>query len=205
LGDLLEIFRSGGWLMVPLLLLSLIAIGIIIERLYSLQGSRILPPELVPDIEADVHRGDLDQARDRAEADPSPLATILASGLRNSGLQREVIKESLEESGRHVVADLSRYLTLLGTIAAISPLLGLLGTVIGMIEVFTVITSQGVGDPSVLAGGISQALLTTAFGMSIAIPAIAMHRYFTAKVDRLVVDMEQDALRVVEIIRGDRP
>lgn len=205
MGDLLEVFRSGGWLMVLLLLLSLIAIGIILERLYSLKTDRVLPPSLVEDIEADVHRGDVDQARDRAEWDASPLAQVLASGLRHSGLQREVIKESLEETGRRVVTELSRYLTLLGTIAAISPLLGLLGTVIGMIEVFSVITSKGVGDPSVLAGGISQALLTTAFGMSIAIPTIAMHRYFTAKVDRLVVDMEQRALRVVEVIRGDRP
>lgn len=204
MGDLLDIFRSGGWLMVFLLVLSLVAIGIIIERLYSLRTVRIVPPDLTADIEADVYRGDVDRARDRAETDPSPLGTVLASGLQHSGLQREVIKEAIEETGRHVVADLSRYLTLLGTIAAISPLVGLLGTVIGMIEVFTVITSQGVGDPSVLAGGISQALMTTAFGMTIAIPAIAMHRYFNAKVDRLVVDMEQDALRVVEIIRGDR-
>ncbi|HKJ88576.1 MAG TPA: MotA/TolQ/ExbB proton channel family protein, partial [Gammaproteobacteria bacterium] len=134
----------------------------------------------------------------------SPLGAVLASGLRSSGLQRDVIKESIEETGRHVVADLSRYLTLLGTIAAISPLLGLLGTVLGMIHVFSVITTQGVGDPSVLAGGISQALLTTAFGMSVAIPALAMHRYFNAKLDRLVVDMEQHALRIVEIIQGDR-
>lgn len=205
MGDLLDVLRSGGWLMVPLLLLSLIALAVIIERLYNLRTPRVLPPNLVDDIEADIHRGDVSQARERAEADESPLGEVIASGLRHSGLQREVIKESLEETGRRVVTELSRYLTLLGTIAAISPLLGLLGTVIGMIEVFTVITSQGVGDPSVLAGGISQALLTTAFGMSIAIPALAMHRYFNAKVDRLVVDMEQSALRVAEIIRGDRP
>ncbi|MFB6261499.1 MAG: MotA/TolQ/ExbB proton channel family protein, partial [Thiohalorhabdaceae bacterium] len=143
MGDLLDIFRSGGWLMVFLLVLSLVAIGIIIERLYSLRTVRIVPPDLTADIEADVYRGDVDRARDRAESDPSPLGTVLASGLQHSGLQREVIKEAIEETGRHVVADLSRYLTLLGTIAAISPLVGLLGTVIGMIEVFTVITSQG--------------------------------------------------------------
>ncbi len=204
MADLLDLLRSGGWLMLPLLLLSLLALGIILERLYNLRGIRILPPDLVDAIEADVHRGDLSRARERAEVDESPLATVLASGLRYSGLSREVIKESIEETGRHVVADLSRYLTLLGTIAAISPLLGLLGTVIGMIKVFAVITAQGVGDPNVLAGGISEALLTTAFGMSIAIPALAMHRYFHAKLDRLVVDMEQSALRVVEVIRGDR-
>jgi biopolymer transport protein ExbB len=202
---LLDLLIRGGWIMVPLVILSLLALGIIFERLYSLRTPRILPPELVPAIEADIHRGDLEQARDRAESDTSPLGRILASGLRNSGLSREVIKESVEEAGRHVVTDMSRYLTLLGTIAAISPLLGLLGTVVGMIKVFAVITSQGVGDPSVLAGGISEALLTTAFGMTIAIPAIALHRYFNAKLDRLVVDMEQSALRVVEIIQGDRP
>ena len=202
---MLDLLIRGGWIMVPLVILSLLALGIIFERLYSLRTTRILPPELVPAIEADIHRGDLEQARDRAESDTSPLGRILASGLRNSGLSREVIKESVEEAGRHVVTDMSRYLTLLGTIAAISPLLGLLGTVVGMIKVFAVITSQGVGDPSVLAGGISEALLTTAFGMTIAIPAIALHRYFNAKLDRLVVDMEQNALRVVEIIQGDRP
>ena len=189
---MLDLLIRGGWIMVPLVILSLLALGIIFERLYSLRASRILPPELVPAIEADIHRGDLEQARDRAESDTSPLGRILASGLRNSGLSREVIKESVEEARRHVVTDMSRYLTLLGT-------------VVGMIKVFAVITSQGVGDPSVLAGGISEALLTTAFGMSIAIPAIALHRYFNAKLDRLVVDMEQNALRVVEIIQGDRP
>lgn len=201
---MIDLLIRGGWIMVPLLILSLLALAIIGERLFSLRSARILPPDLVAALESDIERGDLSQARERAESDPSPLATVLASGLRNSGLQREIIKESLEETGRHVVADLSRYLTLLGTIAAISPLLGLLGTVLGMIEVFSVITSQGVGDPSVLAGGISQALLTTAFGMSIAIPALAMHRYFNAKLDRLVVDMEQHALRMAEIIQGDR-
>ena len=191
--------------MIPLLLLSLIALGIIFERLYSLRGGRVLPPDLVEAVISDIHRGDLSRARERAESDGSPLGVVLTSGLRHSGLAREVIKESIEETGRHVVTDLARYLTLLGTIAAVSPLLGLLGTVIGLIHVFTVITAQGVGDPTVLAGGISEALLTTAFGMSIAIPALAMHRYFNAKVDRLVVEMEQAALRVVEIIRGDRP
>jgi biopolymer transport protein ExbB len=201
---LLDLLVQGGWIMALLLVLSLLALGIILERLYNLRASRILPPDLVPAIEADINRGNLKQARQRAEEDPCPLGRILASGLRNSGMSREVIKESVEETGRHVVTDMSRYLTLLGTIAAISPLLGLLGTVVGMIKVFAVITSQGVGDPSVLAGGISEALLTTAFGMTIAIPTIALHRYFNAKLDRLVVDMEQSALRVVEIIQGDR-
>lgn len=194
----------GGWMMLPLLVVSILAVAIILERLYNLRANRMVPGHLVPAIEADVRRGDLEQALERAEADGSPLGVVLASGLRNSGLAREIIKESIEETGRHVVADMGRYLTLLGTIAAVSPLLGLLGTVIGMIKVFAVITAQGVGDPTVLSGGISEALLTTAVGLAIAIPALAMHRYFNAKLDRLVVDMEQSALRVVELIRGDR-
>ena len=195
---------KGGWMMLPLLVVSVLAVAIILERLYNLRAGRMVPGHLVPAIETDVRRGDLEQALQRAESDGSPLAVVLASGLRNSGLAREIIKESIEETGRHVVADMGRYLTLLGTIAAVSPLLGLLGTVIGMIKVFAVITARGVGDPTVLSGGISEALLTTAVGLAIAIPSLAMHRYFNAKLDRLVVDMEQSALRVVELIRGDR-
>lgn len=195
---------KGGWMMLPLLVVSVLAVAIILERLYNLRAGRMVPGHLVPAIEADVRHGELEKALQRAEDDGSPLGVVLASGLRNSGLAREVIKESIEETGRHVVADMGRYLTLLGTIAAVSPLLGLLGTVIGMIRVFAVITARGVGDPTVLSGGISEALLTTAVGLAIAIPALAMHRYFNAKLDRLVVDMEQSALRVVELIRGDR-
>ena len=203
--EMMALLRSGGWLMGPLLVLSVVALWVILERLVALRTRRILPPGLLSAVEADVHRGDLDQARQRLAASPSPLAAILASGLRCSGLSREVIKESIEETGRRVVADLGRYLNLLGTIAAISPLVGLLGTVVGMIKVFEAITAQGLGDPAVLAGGIGEALLTTAAGLAIAIPAVAMHRYFSAKLDRLAIDMEQSALRLVEIVHGDRP
>jgi biopolymer transport protein ExbB len=135
----------------------------------------------------------------------SPLGRILAAGLVNMKNGREIMKESIEEAGRHVVHDLERYLNTLGTIAAITPLLGLLGTVIGMIKVFAAITSFGVGDPTVLAGGISEALITTAAGLSVGIPSLMFYRYFRGRVNALTVNMEQEAIRLVEVIHGDRP
>lgn len=134
----------------------------------------------------------------------SPLGRILAAGLLNRNHSKEVMKESIEEVGRQVVHDLERYLNTLGTIASISPLLGLLGTVIGMIKVFSVIVTAGVGDPAVLAGGISEALITTAAGLSVAIPTLMFHRYFMGSVDKLVLGMEEQALKLVEVIHGER-
>ena len=133
-----------------------------------------------------------------------PLGRILAAGLSNSHHGREIMKDAIEESGRHVVHELEKYLNSLGTIAAITPLLGLLGTVIGMIKVFSAITAFGVGDPTVLAGGISEALITTAAGLSIGIPAMMFYRYFKGRVYSLTVDMEQEAIRLVEVLHGDR-
>jgi biopolymer transport protein ExbB len=134
----------------------------------------------------------------------SPLGRILAAGLVNRSHSKEVMKESIEEVGRQVVHEMERYLNSLGTIASISPLLGLLGTVIGMIKVFTVIVTAGVGDPAVLAGGISEALITTAAGLSVAIPTLIFHRYFMGLVDKLVLAMEEQALKLVEVIHGER-
>ncbi len=134
----------------------------------------------------------------------SPLGRILAAGLVNRDHNKEVMKEAIEEVGRQVVHDLERYLNTLGTIASISPLLGLLGTVIGMIKVFSVIVTAGVGDPGVLAGGISEALITTAAGLSVAIPSLMFHRYFSGLIDRLVIGMEEQALKLVEVIHGER-
>jgi biopolymer transport protein ExbB len=134
----------------------------------------------------------------------SPLGRILAAGLVNRKHSKEVMKESIEEVGRQVVHELERYLNSLGSIASISPLLGLLGTVIGMIKVFSVIVTTGVGDPAVLAGGISEALITTAAGLSVAIPSLFFHRYFMGAVDELVLAMEEQALRLVEVIHGER-
>ncbi len=201
---MLEIVLSGGWLMLPIILCSIIALAIIGERLWSLQHKRITPKHLVAQIWHLHAKGQLTPEQIETVRRGSPLGRILAAGLANMKHDREVMKESIEETGRHVVHELERYLNSLGTIAAISPLLGLLGTVIGMIKVFSVITSQGVGNPAVLAGGISEALITTAAGLSVAIPSLMFYRYFRGLIDGLVVFMEQESIKLVEVIHGDR-
>jgi biopolymer transport protein ExbB len=200
----LELVQSGGWLMVPILLCSVAAVAIIIERLWYLRKKRIAPPQLVAQVQQALARKELTADQIAAVGKTSPLGRILAVGLLNMERDREVMKDAIEEVGRHIVHELGRYLNTLGTIAAITPLLGLLGTVIGMIQVFAAITSFGVGDPTVLAGGISQALITTAAGLSIGIPALMFHRYFRGRVNELTVEMEQQALHLVEFIHGER-
>lgn len=199
-----EIVKSGGWLMVPIILCSIVALAIVGERLWSLQRKRIIPKHLVAQIWHLHSKGQLNAEQINIVRKSSPLGRILAAGLANMHHSREVMKEAIEETGRHVVHDLERYLNTLGTIASITPLLGLLGTVIGMIQVFSVITSQGVGNPTVLSGGISVALITTAAGLSVAIPALMFHRYFRGLIDGLVVFMEQEAIKLVEVIHGER-
>lgn len=199
---MLELVEAGGWLMVPILLCSVISMAIIVERFWTLQRKRITPPNLVVQVWQWAKSGNLTDERLRALRKSSPLGRILAAGLVNRDSSRELMKESIEDVGRHVVHDLDRYLNTLGTIASITPLLGLLGTVIGMIKVFAVITTQGVGDPGVLAGGISEALITTAAGLTVAIPTLMFHRYFRGHVDELVVTMEQEALKMVEAMHG---
>ena len=199
-----EFFKAGGWLMLPILLCSIVAMAIVIERFWSLQRRRIAPDNLVAQVWQWAKAGVLDAKRVQALRISSPLGRILAAGLVNVRHERDVMKESIEEVGRHVVHDLGRYLNTLGTIAAITPLLGLLGTVIGMIKVFAAITTQGVGDAAVLAGGISEALITTAAGLSVAIPTLMFYRYFRGKVGGLVLTMEQEALKMVEVLHGDR-
>jgi biopolymer transport protein ExbB len=200
-----EIVKSGGWLMFPIILCSIVAFAIIGERLWSLQRKRILPKHLVAQIWHMQSKGHISAEQVSSVRNSSPLGRVLAAGLSNVNNSREVMKESIEETGRHVVHELERYMNSLGTIAAITPLLGLLGTVIGMIKVFSVITSQGVGNPAVLAGGISEALITTAAGLSVAIPCLMAHRYFRGLIDSLVVYMEQEAIKMVEVIHGERP
>jgi biopolymer transport protein ExbB len=200
----IEFIKAGGFLMYPLLLCSLIASAIIVERFWSLRRKKVAPRGLAAQAWGWVKNGTLEAQRIETLRTNSPLGRILAAGLINHRHSREVMKESLEEVGGQVVHELGRYLNALGTIAAISPLLGLLGTVFGMIEVFATITTQGVGNASALAGGISQALITTATGLSIAIPALLFYRYFRARVESLVVTMEQEALRLVEVIHNDR-
>ena len=204
---MLELVQSGGWLMVPILLCSVAAMAIIVERLWSLQRERVVPADLSARAWEWVRTGTLTEERIQALREGSPFGRILAAVLASRHLDREMMKEYIEEVGRHVAHELDRYLNALGTIAAISPLLGLLGTVIGMIKVFAVITAQGVGEPRVLAGGISEALVTTAAGLTVAIPSLLFHRVLRGRVDELVVTMEREALKLVgalERLRSDR-
>ena len=202
---MLELVKSGGWLMAPIIVCSIAAMAIVAERLWSLQRERVVPEDLVVHVWQWASTDELTEERMQALREGSPLGRILASGLAGRDLDREIMKESIEEVGRHVVHDLERYLNALGTIAAITPLLGLLGTVIGMIDVFAVITAQGVGEPRVLAGGISEALITTAAGLTVAIPSLLFHRLLRGRVDELVVTMEQEALKMVGALQELRP
>ena len=197
---MVEIVKAGGWLMVPIILCAIVALGIILERFWTLQQKRVLPQDLTGKVWGWVEQNALDQQRIQTLHQGSPLGQILAAGLINRNQDRGVMKDSIEDTGRHVVHELERYLDTLGTVAAISPLLGLLGTVIGMVKVFTAITTQGVGNPAVLAGGIAEALITTAAGLTVAIPALIGYRYYRNRVDTLVVDMEKEAIKLVEAL-----
>ena len=190
--------------MLPILGCSVIALAIVLERFWSLQKKRVAPENLVAKVWKLDQNKQLNDQKVLTIRDSSPLGRILAAGLNNRFSTRDVMRESIEETGRHVAYELQLFLTTLGTIAAISPLLGLLGTVVGMIQVFAVITSVGVGDPTQLANGISKALITTAAGISVAIPSIFFVRYFRRKVDGLVVDMEGEAIKLVEVMQGSR-
>ena len=197
---MLEIVKSGGWVMLPIIACSVVAVAIMLERLWTLQRRRVLPPDLTRQVWEWVSKNQLDREHLQTLQKGSALGEILAAGLANRHRDREIMKEKVEDTGRHVVHDLERYLNSLGTIAAISPLLGLLGTVIGMVKVFATITAQGVGDPSVLAGGISEALITTAAGLCVAIPSLIGYRYLRGRVDALVVQMEKEAIALVEAL-----
>lgn len=201
---MIELIEAGGWLMLPIILCSVVALAIVFERLWTLRRPRVVPPDLLDEVYHQHQRGTLTPAFIDDLRHQSPLGRILAAGLINRNHSREVMKESLEEEGRQVVHKLERYLGTLGMIISVTPLLGLLGTVIGMIEVFAAIVSAGVGNPAVLAGGISKALITTAAGLSVAIPALVFHRYLTGKVERLVLAMESQAIKLVEVIHGER-
>lgn len=202
-----ELIKAGGWVMVPIIICSISAMGIIGERFWSLQRKKIIPPELVrPSAQIwQLARADkFDQISLHHLRTSSPLGEILAVGILNSRHGREIMKECIEDAGRQVAHELERFLNTLGTIASISPLLGLLGTVNGMIRVFATITNRGPGDPGILAGGISEALITTAAGLIIAIPSLAFYRYFERLVDDYVITMEAEALKLIDIMHGDR-
>jgi biopolymer transport protein ExbB len=198
---MLEIIKAGGWLMVPIIGCSVIALAIFIERLWTLQTRRVLPQDLTRQVWEWVSRNELTHKHIQELQAGSPLGQILAAGLMNRHRDRQVMKESIEDTGRHVVHELERYLPALSTIAAVSPLLGLLGTVTGMVQVFAVISATGaVGDASALAGGISQALITTVGGLWVAIPCLVAYRYLRDRVDSLVVAMEKEAITLVEAL-----
>ena len=195
-----EIAQAGGWLMLPIIACSILAAAIILERLWTLQPKRVAPTDLTSQVWQWVRQGQLSHGRIQILHQGSPLGQILAAGLEKRSTARDTIKDTIEDRGRHVVHELERYLSLLGTIAAISPLLGLLGTVIGMVKVFAAITARGVGDPAVLAGGISEALVTTAAGLCVAIPSLIGYRYFRGRVDGLVVRMEKEVMKFLEAL-----
>lgn len=197
------IIQAAGWPIWFLLLASVIAVALIIERLVALRREKIVPSGLLQRVVSEVRKG---TASDQLIAElerHSPLGQVLAAGLRNSGTSREIMKEAIEETGLAVTHQLEKYLTTLGTIASISPLMGLFGTVVGMIEMFSA-QAPGSADPHQLAYGISIALYNTGFGILIAIPSMIFWRHFRALVDSFVVDMEQQAIRLVEVIHGDR-
>jgi len=200
----LELLQAGGWLMLPILLCSVAATAIVIERFWALRRRVIMPDNLVGQIWQLNNRRLLNDERIAEIREGSALGRMLAAGLVNRFHSREIMKEAIHDSGRQVVAGMERYLNALGTIASVTPLLGLLGTVIGMIDVFAVIMSAGVGDPAVLAGGISKALITTAAGLSVAIPSLMFYRYFNTHVDKLILAMEEQALRLIEVMKGER-
>ena len=198
------IIQAAGWPIWPLLLASIIAVALIIERSISLRGGNIVPPTLLEQVVSVYQRqGVSEEVLDKLAKD-SPLGTVLAAGLRNHKSSRYVMKEAIEEAGRSVAHRLDRFLTTLGTIATAAPLLGLFGTVIGMIEIFGAQSPAGTTDPVRLGHGISIALYNTAFGIGIAIPALIFYRHFQNKVDTLVVEMEQQAGKLVDVIHGER-
>ena len=198
-----EIVKAAGWPIWPLLLASVIAVALILERLVTLRRNKIVPPGLLQRAVGEFRHG-ADNSRLLADLERhSPLGRVLAAGLRNVGTSREVMKESIEEAGAAVAHELNRYLTTLGTIASISPLMGLFGTVVGMIEIFGSQSPTG-SNPQQLAHGISIALYNTGFGLVIAIPSLIFWRHFRALTDGFVVEMEQQAVRLVEYMHGER-
>ena len=197
---MLEIILAGGWLMAPIILCSILALTIIAERIWALRRSRVAPDGLGEQVQDWAARHELDRRHIDQLRSESAMGRVLAAALINRNRNRALIKEAVEDTGRHVVHELERFLNTLGTIAGISPLLGLLGTVIGMIKVFSAILAHGVGNANELAGGISEALITTAAGLTVAIPSFFFYRYFKGQVEEYVVSMEEQAINLIEAI-----
>lgn len=202
---MLDIFLSGGWIMWPLLACSILALAIILERSWSLNRGKIAPQDLVQRVLHAIANRKHEGFRIQELAQQSPLGSLLAKGLQHSEQGLTVMRQRMEDHGRQIMTELERYVNALGTIAAVTPLLGLLGTVVGMIQVFTVITTAGATETEALAGGIAQALITTAFGLSIAIPSLMFHRYFERRLDELAADLERETSRLLEGLKGMAP
>lgn len=197
---MLEMIKAGGWVMLPILLLAVLALAIIVERFWSLRRKEVLPAGLGDEVREWARGHQLDPKHIEVLRRNSPLGLLLASALDMRYRPREMIKERIEDVGRHVVHDLERFMNTLGTIASVSPLLGLLGTVFGMIEMFLQILTTGLGDANQLAGGIGQALISTAAGLCVAIPAVIFHRYFRGRIAEYVVEMEKQAISLLDAI-----
>lgn len=195
-----EYISAGGVLIVPILLCSVVAMAIIIALFLKLSTKKVIPDGVADMAGKLAMSGKMTSAHISQIREGSLLGRVLAAGLDSVDQPRHIMKTNIEETGRHVIHEMDKYMTTLGTIAAIAPLLGLLGTVVGMISVFSVITSQGVGNPTELAGGISQALITTAAGISVAVPALIFHRYFRSKINGLAVEMEKSAMKLVDVV-----
>jgi biopolymer transport protein ExbB len=201
----LEILMAGGWAVVPILICSAIAVAIVLERFWTLRAKAVLPPGLGDEVRSWARSNTLDMAHLQALSDGSPLGELLASALLVRDRPRELIKERIEDTGRHVVHRLEKFLNTLGTIALIGPLLGLLGTVFGLIRMFMEVMVSGAGDPLKMAGGIGTALICTAAGLVVAIPAYVLHRYFRSRVAGYVVEMEKQATALLDELTLARP
>lgn len=204
---MLELVKAGGWPMIPLLLLSALAVGLIVERALALRRSRVMPPKLGDEVRAWAARGPLEPGHIDSLRRTSPLGALLAAVLDMRARPREHMRERVEDVGRHLVHRMERYLNTLGTIAAAGPLLGLFGTVVGMIEMFLGILDHGIGDVNQLAGGIGKALICTATGMIVAIPALVAHRWYRGRIAEYIVDMEHEAIALMDVVeqRAARP
>ena len=197
---MLELVKAGGWPMIPLLLLSAVAIAIIVERAWTLRRSAVIPPSLGDEVRAWAARGKLDPSHIESLRRTSPLGSLLAAALDVRARPRDLVRERIEDVGRHLVHRMERYLNTLGTIAASGPLLGLFGTVVGMIQMFLAIGDGGLGDVNQLAAGIGKALVCTATGMIVAIPALMAHRWFRGRIAEYIVAMEHEAMLLLDTI-----
>jgi biopolymer transport protein ExbB len=198
-----ELVQAGGYFMWPIILCSVAAVGILLERLWTLQRKRVLPEELIKKVSQLAEAGQVNAKVIEALEKNSPLGRVMAAALANRDRGRDIMMERVQDTGRHVVHELERFLNTLGTIASISPLLGLLGTVTGIIRAFNAVMLGGMGDPRLLAGGISEALITTAGGLAVAIPSFIAYRYLRGKVERIVIDMEKIAVTFADSLGAE--